>query len=646
MTVSSIDAAQPASPRETYRPIVGVLTTERLTWLLVSAVFLLGLVLRVNCLDCYSLWYDEVTSVETAQRGWEGIFGYRFGWVGNQTPLHYMLVWLTAQFADPVEASTWVRLPSVLAGALTVLVVYRLGSVLVSRAHGVVAALLVALTPTLLDYSQDLRPYSMLTFLTALSVLCLTEAARGGRTLWWLGFVFSTILNLLNSVVALTFVLPPLGLYVLWLGWKLWRERSAGGEARKRFLCLGLSLLAIGCVALPTLIGVMSVPRYTAGDSSLTPADLLSLLVVLGGWFTQIKIDDPLDSIVQNSLLALAVVGGFLAIRARKENGFAALPLLLFTLVPWVIMTYFMSRYFVTPRYVLFAAPFFLLLVTYALLYPFSLLKDSVGRGTWVGRAISALPLTITILLFGAGALSYASVEMSESFPDRPDYRAATQYLERVAGPQDAIVFADQHALGYTVAMLYWRNSPPAPTYDARDPRLGGYATGGDIFWVGAIKADLLEELPSIWEGWRETVIFRSVVIVRERPPAANMLDNLDHMIKRLRGLRPESRPFIALEANVHQARGEVSEAASDYHISGQERNQVLGNEFLRTAKGFAERGQMEEAWRETAISKFMWPSNPELDRWIGQLLRDEGNAADALVAEQVADALASMGVK
>src|SRR5438477_10008090 len=140
--------------------------------LLLPGIFLIGLVLRLATLDAHSLWYDEVLSIETAQRGLNAIFTDRFGWMLVQTPLHYFLVWLTIQPADPTSTSFLVRLPSALAGSLTILVVYGIGRELFGRAPGLAAALLVALSTVALDYSQDLRPYAILTLLTALSVYC------------------------------------------------------------------------------------------------------------------------------------------------------------------------------------------------------------------------------------------------------------------------------------------------------------------------------------------------------------------------------------------------------------------------------------------------------------------------------------------
>src|SRR5215210_3274815 len=116
------------------------------TVLLLVGIFLLGLALRLFCLDCQSLWYDEVASIEVAQRGLGAIFTDRFGWMHVQTPLHYLLVWLTIQPVDPTSTALLVRLPSALAGALTPVVVYGLGKELFGRPQGLLTSLLIALS--------------------------------------------------------------------------------------------------------------------------------------------------------------------------------------------------------------------------------------------------------------------------------------------------------------------------------------------------------------------------------------------------------------------------------------------------------------------------------------------------------------------
>src|SRR6266542_2759579 len=96
-------------------------------------ITLLALALRLWCLDCYGLWYDEVASIEIASRGPAAILTDRFGGMLVQTPLHYLMVWLTSLPLDPASSSILVRLPSVIAGALTPLVVYGIGKEMFGR---------------------------------------------------------------------------------------------------------------------------------------------------------------------------------------------------------------------------------------------------------------------------------------------------------------------------------------------------------------------------------------------------------------------------------------------------------------------------------------------------------------------------------
>ena len=116
------------------------------TGLLLGVIFLLALGLRAYCLDCYSLWFDEIASLEVAQYGPGFFFTDRFGWMRVQTPLHYFTVWLTTLLADPTATAFFVRLPSALAGALTPVVVYALGKEAFGRAPGLLAAGLLALS--------------------------------------------------------------------------------------------------------------------------------------------------------------------------------------------------------------------------------------------------------------------------------------------------------------------------------------------------------------------------------------------------------------------------------------------------------------------------------------------------------------------
>src|SRR5688500_7029200 len=193
---------------------------------LLVGMALCSLVLRLYCLDCYGFWGDEVASLEGARLGLESIFSGRFGWIANQTPLHYIIVWMTIQAADPAVTGIWVRLPSALAGVMATIATYGVGKEMFGRTTGAGAALMLALSAIHINYSQDLRPYSMLLFLTVLSVYCLLRAEKSHEGRWWLAFALAMTANVLNSYFALTLVLPALGTYLLWLLWKRIKSRA------------------------------------------------------------------------------------------------------------------------------------------------------------------------------------------------------------------------------------------------------------------------------------------------------------------------------------------------------------------------------------------------------------------------------------
>jgi uncharacterized membrane protein len=192
-----------------------------------------------------------------------------------QTPLHYLMVWLTSLPIDPTSSTVLVRLPSVIAGTLLVPTTYALGRVMFGGGAGLVAALLVALSPVAIGYSQDVRPYSLLVLLAALSVLLLLLAERyGGRRRWW-AFAAALVATIYVSYFGLTLFLPALVPYGVWVLVRLWRERR--DDLRAALLALGVAALA----SIPIALDVLRVERTSPDLSLVTPRLLLDQLVLL-----------------------------------------------------------------------------------------------------------------------------------------------------------------------------------------------------------------------------------------------------------------------------------------------------------------------------------------------------------------------------
>jgi len=146
----------------------GALSSLWERWALLSllAIVLLGAVLRFYGLDVQSLSDDELASWDFSNRGTlsQVIEGVR----GDIHPPLYFLILRFAQwiFGD----SEWaLRLPSAVAGLLSIPAIYLLGKKLYSEREGIIAALFLTVLWAPIYYSQEARPYAMLILLSILT---------------------------------------------------------------------------------------------------------------------------------------------------------------------------------------------------------------------------------------------------------------------------------------------------------------------------------------------------------------------------------------------------------------------------------------------------------------------------------------------
>lgn len=122
--------------------------------------------LRLYGLSTESLWLDEGTTVWRIARGYASMF---FDWDdATQGPLYYVALKAWCGLVGTTEFA--LRLPSAILGVITVPLVYRLGRRLFGTATGVLAALLLAINPFAIHYSQEARPYALFLLLSVVSV--------------------------------------------------------------------------------------------------------------------------------------------------------------------------------------------------------------------------------------------------------------------------------------------------------------------------------------------------------------------------------------------------------------------------------------------------------------------------------------------
>ena len=630
----------------------------------ISILLFLALALRLYCLDCKGLWYDEVASLEVAGRGLNAFLTDRFGWMSVQTPLHYLLVWLTSWPLDPAQSAVLVRLPSALAGALATLVVYGLGRELFGRHQGLLAGMALALSAVHIGYSQDLRPYSLLALFTVLSVYCLVVAERTRERRWWLAFIFASLVNLYLSYFALTLVLPALMPYLLWL---IYLARAG---KTWRYVLPSFLMVALGSI--PLLLDLAAVPRNAPDWGLLTPSLVATQFNLALTQLTKIGIGGPIELALQWLFFLLALAGMAFGVRERRWSG--VILCAAFLIVPSLLMALFRTNNTVFQRYILFTLPFYLLLVANGLVYIWHIfagakvlrksLNEDVGAGpgarpsrlsdlnkaplperagtgtrpyeTNATLLVARVALTGLLLVpFAYSAWAYFDPAQYRVFNTQPDYRGVARYLRSVARPDDLIILADEPALASTVLGYYWYAGWPAPFYDARDPRLPATSKGSIYLVVSFFQNDpsFLQRLSAPGNGWLDARHFERVAVLRA--PSGDVASSLDRLVSMLEVENPQFQPVLNMRASLSQLRGSVTTAATTYASAGEYFG--TGEEYLRTAEGYLQRGDRTRAWREALISKFMRPGSPALHTWLAARLVEDNRPDLGSIEQQIA---------
>ncbi|WP_339106046.1 glycosyltransferase family 39 protein [Haloterrigena salinisoli] len=131
-------------------------------------IALLAAALRLFRLESESYWVDEVVSVTIVTSNTPSELLISVPGNDPHPPFYYLLLSGWSALFGTSELAT--RLLSALVGIATVVVLYGVGRRLFDREVGAIAAVLVAVSPFHVWYSQEVRMYNLLALLTALSL--------------------------------------------------------------------------------------------------------------------------------------------------------------------------------------------------------------------------------------------------------------------------------------------------------------------------------------------------------------------------------------------------------------------------------------------------------------------------------------------
>jgi len=181
--------------------------------ILLAGIMLLGAVLRLLYLGSKSLWQDEAVSVFIGRLS--GAEFRRILWNHELNMAAYY--WLLRFWLRLGSDEFTLRLLSALAGIATLPVIYFLGKRMFGSRAGWVAALLLALHPSHVAYSQEARAYTLVVFFCALSSLFFVQALdlswdqtdagqatseKNSTGFVWVGYVAASVLAVYSHFFA------------------------------------------------------------------------------------------------------------------------------------------------------------------------------------------------------------------------------------------------------------------------------------------------------------------------------------------------------------------------------------------------------------------------------------------------------------
>jgi hypothetical protein len=190
--------------------------------LIVIGLILVALALRAHDLDARSLWIDEGSTFYRVTKDVAFILTNRIILDGvvttdTQPPLYFILLrgFLLGAGFTPFAA----RLFSALVSLPSLSLLYLIGRHLCDEMAGLCAALVAALAPVYLWYSQEARPYALLITLSLLSMYALLrlvapDGSRSDRVAWAAAYILATGVTVYTHYSGL-FLLGFQGLFLL-----------------------------------------------------------------------------------------------------------------------------------------------------------------------------------------------------------------------------------------------------------------------------------------------------------------------------------------------------------------------------------------------------------------------------------------------
>lgn len=404
-------------------------------WVHMALLLALAAGVRSYRLGAQNFWLDEVLTIRIAAQPVADILRnyapHAAAESRDQAPLAFVV---THFFLSPEHAEATARIPSALFGIATVVAIFFVARALLPLPVAGVGAILLAISPLHVWYSQEVRWYAQWVLFTTLSYLAFVRAVEKQQWRDWLLYAGLSVVAVYTFVFTF-FLLAAQALSVLWLSVR----------ARNRQRLLGRFTAAAGLIVVagvPVLLWmILTNFGLGTGDSRQTPWGALPYTLFaygagfsLGPTLTYLHGGPASGRILSEYPVVVAVFAAYLppfvlGIRALRRHLIAAaillpwagvLPILAFALALLPRATY-------NVRYTLASLPAFLLIVAIGL----HAVRPRAVRWAWT-----------------VGVLACAAASLANYYGNRAywkeEVRAAVEHIHASADARDPVLVIGQ----------------------------------------------------------------------------------------------------------------------------------------------------------------------------------------------------------
>lgn len=414
---------------------------------MLCAILLFAFVFRVSGIDSRDIWYDELLTIQQSEKSISEI---------NKdvpTPIHYYFVHMFMLFG---KSTLVLGIPSVIFGLCSVLLVFLTTKRIADERTGLIAAFLIAISPMLIEFSQQILFFSYFTFFSSLILYIITDFAthfEQGKFKWshLLLLVFLNWVNVLTQMLAL--VLIPVQLLFLCY---LFARNPKVMLIFKKYL-----------VWIPILIGVLFSVLLSIGSGGYV--SFLETLHI--GFERPITVGYSLSGQLGSTVIASPIkffqamfswfgIGGGVGLLVylcffiigvailffRKTSRSIAFLFTSWLTVPFVVLFSVRIEHWFEEKYFIFMIPVYLILIALGI----SFLSEYIGRRV-VREKLNTLKskgLAVFFLVLILGGIAFLAVEPIKSrttfgFPFKGyaeySWRSVYDYLKKNMSENDKV---------------------------------------------------------------------------------------------------------------------------------------------------------------------------------------------------------------